>query len=313
MLPTPNTAPVDANPGERFAEGPDEESKRRSNDADLGPLGLAWRNLRKKPIAMISLTVIAAFLFVAAFASWLPIDSFTEQDREALLAPPSAEHWFGTDHLGRDLFSRTIHAIRSSLWVVAVAVGLATSLGVFTGVIAGFVGGWTDSVIMRFFDSLLAFPTILLAIGVTAVLGPSAFNAGIALAIVGIPRMARIARSGVLSEREREYVEAAESLGVRRRHIMFRHILPNITGSILVQMTLFVAFAILVEAALSFIGLGVQIPRPSLGSMLTDGRPYFRDAWWYAVAPGVTITLLILSVNVLSDQLRDVLDPSGQR
>ncbi len=289
------------------------EAERDPTVLEVSPRVLAWRRFRRSRTAVVALVVVGAFLALAAFAPILPIADPTFQHREALLAPPSGEYLFGTDHLGRDIFSRVIHGLRTSFVVVAAAVAIAMVAGTALGVAAGYLGGWVDSLVMRSFDALLAFPTLLLAIAVTAVLGPSAFNAAIALGIVGTPRFARLARSDVLREREREYVEAARALGATPLTVMRRHLLPNIMGTLLVQITLFVAFAILVEAALSFLGLGVQVPRPSLGSMLTDGRPYFRIALWYAIAPGLVLTVLILAVNIVSDRLRDALDPQSTR
>lgn len=285
----------------------------RADLEERGPMGLAWQRLAQDHVAVVTMALIGVYMLLAILAPVLPVQSFSAQDRSALLQAPSAQYWFGTDHLGRDVFARIVFGIRTSFWVVTLAVVLAAVGGVITGITAGYLGGWVDTFIMRSFDSLLAFPVLLLAIAVTALLGPSAFNASIALAIIGVPRFARLTRGDVLRERQREYIEAARCIGLGPVTIMRRHLLPNIMGTILVQATLFVAFAILVEAALSFLGLGTQVPRPSLGLMLVEGRPYFRDAWWFAVMPGGALAILVLAINIFSERLRDALDSQANR
>jgi peptide/nickel transport system permease protein len=281
--------------------------------ADRGGLVGAFAAIWRRPGARVALIVLAVFIFLALFPSVLPLQSSSAQNLQAILKPPSWAHPFGTDELGRDIASRCVAAIRTSLTVVLAASLVGVVLGSVIGMLAGYVGGIFDSVMMRIMDVVLAFPTILLALTVSAVLGGGAINASTALAIIGIPRFARITRASVLSERERDYVMAARSAGVRGPRILFRHVLPNVGGVLIVQFGLFAAFAIIVEAALSFLGVGVKVPTPSLGSMLADGRPYFERAWWYAVAPGVTITLLIWSIGKVCEDLRDALDPGAQR
>ena len=274
-----------------------------------GPFAQACRRLMRKPAARFSLYLLTAYVTLAVAAPILPIHNPSTMDQNAELAAPSLTYLLGTDQFGRDILSRAIFGARVSLLVSITAVVLGTLFGVTTGLIAGFHGGIVSTVLLRIYDALLAFPAILLAIGIAATTGPGVFNAALALAIVSAPQFARVARAGVLVEKNKDYVQAANCLGARGSRILFRHILPNVTGPLLVQVTLFMAFAVLLESALSFLGLGVQPPQPSLGSMLAEGRPYLRDAPWYGLAPGVALTLLIFTLNTLSDAARDVLDP----
>ncbi|MEZ4676828.1 MAG: ABC transporter permease [Caldilineaceae bacterium] len=225
--------------------------------------------------------------------------------------PPSTTNLFGTDEFGRDIFSRTLYAGRISLLAGAFAVLVAASIGVPLGLVAGYIGRLTDTIIMRTMDSVLAFP-VLLALAIVAVLGPSSLNAMIAVAIVSIPNFARIARAAMLTQKGTDYVGAARAMGANDWRIVFRTILPNSLAPILVQITLAVAFAILIEAALSFLGLGTQPPDASWGAMLLTGRSHLRRAWWYGFFPGLFITLLVLGLNNLGEALRDALDPTHQ-
>lgn len=251
---------------------------------------------------------LAIVMLLAAAAPLLPLPAYTAMSA-LRLAPPSWEHWLGTDQFGRDLAVRVLYGIRTSLWVGAVGVAVSTVLGVVLGLVSGYLGGAADTVVMRFLDALLAFPSLLLAIGVAAVMGPGAFSAAVALAIVGVPQMARIVRAGTLAEREMQYVEAARGIGTSMPAILARHILPNVLHLVLVQAVMFFVVAVLTEAGLSFLGLGVQVPLPSLGSMLDDSRSYLGRAPWYAIAPGAALTLIVLALNVVADGLRDRLDP----
>jgi peptide/nickel transport system permease protein len=274
-----------------------------------GPFALAWRRLMRKTAARLCLYLLVVYVALAVAAPILPLHSPNAMDSDAELAGPSTTYWLGTDQFGRDILARAIFGAQVSLLVSVAAVVLGTLVGVSTGLIAGFHGGIVATVLLRIYDALLAFPAILLAIGIAATTGPGIFNASLALAIVSAPQFARVARAGVLMEKHKDYVQAATCLGARSVRILFRHILPNVTGPLLVQVTLFMAFAVLLESALSFLGLGVQPPQPSLGSMLAEGRPYLRDAPWYGLVPGVALTLLIFALNTLSDAVRDVLDP----
>jgi peptide/nickel transport system permease protein len=267
------------------------------------------RALLANKLAVAGLLVLALLVLAALFGSALAPYGVNEIDVENRLQPPSGEHWFGTDELGRDIYSRVLVAARVSLQVGVIAVGISLVLGVVLGLVAGYYGGRLDDVIMRVMDMLFAFPAILLAIAILAVLGPGVVNAMIAIGIVYIPIFARICRASVLSVREEVYVRAARSLGASDLRILRLHVLPNVTAPIIVQTSLSLAFAILSEAALSFLGLGVQPPQPSWGRMLFDGRGFIEQGWWLVVFPGAAIFVTVLAFNVVGDALRDALDP----
>jgi peptide/nickel transport system permease protein len=246
---------------------------------------------------------------LAAFGQALaPYDPLA-MDFTARFAPPSLAHPFGTDDFGRDLFSRVLYGARVSVQVAFIAVGISASAGVTLGVTAGYLGGWVDEVIMRVMDVIFAFPAVLLAITVMAVLGRGVENAMIAIAIVYAPIFARVTRGAVISVRDREFVTAARALGQTHTRIMWAHVLPNALGPIIVQTSLSLAFAILAEAALSFFGLGTQPPDPSWGRMLAEGRGFLGQAPWMGIFPGLAIMVSVLGFNLLGDGLRDVLDP----
>jgi peptide/nickel transport system permease protein len=246
---------------------------------------------------------------LAAFGQALaPYDPLA-MDFTARFAPPSLAHPFGTDDFGRDLFSRVLYGARVSVQVAFIAVGISASAGVTLGVTAGYLGGWVDEVIMRVMDVIFAFPAVLLAITVMAILGRGVENAMIAIAIVYAPIFARVTRGAVISVRDREFVTAARALGQTHTRIMWAHVLPNALGPIIVQTSLSLAFAILAEAALSFFGLGTQPPDPSWGRMLAEGRGFLGQAPWMGIFPGLAIMVSVLGFNLLGDGLRDVLDP----
>jgi peptide/nickel transport system permease protein len=227
----------------------------------------------------------------------------------AMMSPPSAGWWLGTDDLGRDLLSRLLAGGRISLGVGVVATLAAAAVGVPVGMASGFLGRWVDGALMRLMDLLFSIPTIMLAIAIVGVLGPNLVNATLAIAIVAMPHFARLVRGQVLSLRETEFVQAARAIGAPTARILRRHLLPNLLGLVVIQSTLTVSFAILTEAALSFLGLGVQPPTPSWGSMLRYGYPFLDQAPWAAVGPGVAIMITVLGLNLLGDGIRDVLDP----
>jgi len=253
----------------------------------------------------IILTLALVALFGAALAPHDPI----AMDFTARFAPPSWAHPFGTDDFGRDVFSRVLHGASVSFQVAFIAVGISGLAGVALGLTAGYRGGWVDDLIMRAMDILFAFPAVLLAITVMAILGRGVENAMIAIAIVYAPIFARVTRGAVISVRDREFVTAARALGQSQPLIMLRHVLPNALGPIIVQTSLSLAFAILAEAALSFFGLGTQPPDPSWGRMLSEGRGYLQQAPWMGIFPGLAIMVSVLGFNTLGDGLRDVLDP----
>lgn len=223
------------------------------------------------------------------------------------LARPSTAFPFGTDELGRDLLSRVLHGGRVSLVVAFVSVALASVMGVVVGLIAGYFGGRWDAVIMRLIDTVLAFPAIILAMAVVSLLSPSSFNAMVAIAVVSVPTFARLTRSAVLAEREREYVEAARAVGATDLYTIFRTIMPNTLTPVLVQVTVSMGYAVLLEAGLSFLGLGTQPPQPSWGAMLFTASSYLNQAPWYGIFPGVFLTALVLGLNLISEALQEVL------
>lgn len=256
-------------------------------------------------LAIIVLTVLIGVLAPVVD----PYDPTTDSDLANARLEPSWEHPFGTDRLGRDMFRRVIHGTRISLMIGFVVVFVSGTIGTVLGLIAGYFGRTVDTVIMRLMDILLAFPAILLAIAIVAVRGPGLFNTILAVAIVGIPGYARVVRSMVLSLRERDYVDAARMIGVGNARIMFGHILPNSLSPLIVQATLGVGGAILFAAALGFLGLGVQPPRPEWGAMISDGIPFLRQSPYLVFYPGIAIMITVLGFNLLGDGLRDALDP----
>jgi peptide/nickel transport system permease protein len=267
------------------------------------------RQLLSKPMGLLGSTIVAVLVILAVFAPlFAPHDPIEQFWGDELLAP-SQGYLLGTDEFGRDIFSRLIYGARTSLVVAAVSVGLGASVGIFFGVIAGHFGGWADTIIMRFTDVLLAFPAILVGIAIIVIIGTDAINVAYAIAILNIPRFARLVRGSVLVEREAPYVSNARCIGSSNWRIITRHILPNILGPILVEISLAMAFAVLVESALSFLGLGIQPPDPSWGRMLSEGRGFLRNAWWYSLFPGVALSLLLFGLNNITDTLRDILDP----
>jgi len=253
--------------------------------------------------------IILALALVALFGATLAPYDPVAMDFTVRFAPPSWAHPFGTDDFGRDVFSRILNGASVSFQVAFIAVGISGVAGVALGLTAGYRGGWIDDVIMRTMDILFAFPAVLLAITVMAILGRGVENAMIAIAIVYAPIFARVTRGAVISVRDREFVTAARALGQSQLRIMLRHVLPNALGPIIVQTSLSLAFAILAEAALSFFGLGTQPPDPSWGRMLSEGRGYLQQAPWMGIFPGLAIMVSVLGFNTLGDGLRDVLDP----
>lgn len=268
-----------------------------------------WSALVANRLAVIGMVVLVILVVVAIAGEALAPYGLNEQDITNRLMAPSPDHLFGTDELGRDVFSRVLVAARSSLQVGFIAVGVAIALGVPIGLVAGFYGGWIDSFLMRAMDIMFSFPAILLAIAIVASLGPNLVNAMIAIGIVYTPIFARITRGAVLVVSQEVYVRAARSLGSRDGRILRRHILPNVMAPIIVQTSLSLAFAILSEAALSYLGLGVQPPQPAWGRMLFDGAQFFNQAWWMGVFPGVAILVTVMAFNFVGDGLRDALDP----
>ncbi len=279
----------------------------------LRPSAAVAAQVARNRLALAGGVFIALLIVLALGAPVVaPYDPLA-MDGEAILAAPGAAHWLGTDRFGRDILSRILHGARLSLWVGIVSVSLSLVVGTTIGLVAGYFGRWVDSALSRGIDTLLAFPDILLALAIMAVLGASTTNVMIAIGIVYIPIFARIARGATLQIKSSTYIEAARALGIRHRRILARHILPNIASPLIVQTTLSLAFAILAEAALSFLGLGVEPDAPSWGVMLAEGKDWMELAWWVAVFPGIALTLAVLSFNLLGDGLRDALDPQAGR
>ena len=282
-----------------------------------------WENLsrglyrfRSNRLSMLGLIILIFVFLVAIFAPVIapfPEDATGKTHVLERLLPPSAEHVFGTDKIGRDIFSRVVMGTGLALQVGVIIILLATSIGVTIGAIAGYAGGWLDDLLMRITDVFLTVPALVLAIAISAALGKGIVNTMIGISLVWWPGFARLTRSLVLSLREEPFVEAAYGIGAGHLRIIFRHILPNAVSPIIIKMTTDFGFAVLTAAALGFIGLGAQPPTPEWGAMINDGRRYFPDEWWIATFPGLAIWLMVFSWNLIGDGLRDVLDPRARR
>lgn len=269
----------------------------------------SWRLLVGNPVTVASAGVLTVVLVVAVTAQWITPFGINDVDVPNALQSPSGAHWFGTDELGRDVLSRVLVAIQASTRVAVVSVAFAVVVGVTVGVIAGYRGGWVDTVFMRVVDVMFAFPVLLLALAIVAILGPGVTTTMLAIGVVYTPIFARVARASTLGVRTEPYVAVSRTIGTGHGYILVRHVLPNIAGPLIVQTSLSLAFAILSEAALSFLGLGIQPPQPSLGRMIFDSQGFVTLAWWMAVFPGVTIFVIVLAFNLFGDGLRDVFDP----
>jgi peptide/nickel transport system permease protein len=276
---------------------------------ELSPVRRALLRLLRRRGAMLGLAIVLVFVLLAVFAPVLAPQDPLQTSWSAVRKAPSAQYWFGTDEIGRDVLSRVIWGARASLSAGWVSVCIAMALGVPIGLLAGYMGGWVDGAISRFTDAMLAVPFLILAIALAAFLGPSLTNAMIAIGVSATPIFIRLTRGQVLSVKVEDFVEAARAVGNPHWRIALRHILPNVLPPLIVQATLAIAAAIIAEASLSFLGLGQQPPAPSWGSMLNTAKNYVDNAPWMAVWPGVSIFLLVLSFNLLGDGLRDALDP----
>ena len=273
------------------------------------PARRALLRLVRRRGAMFGLVIVVFFIAIALLAPLIAPYDPVQTSWGAIRKPPSAEFLFGTDEIGRDVLSRVIWGARASLLAGLVSVCISLAFGVPVGLLAGYVGGWTDSLISRFTDAMLAVPFLILAIALAAFLGPSLTNAMIAIGVSATPIFIRLSRAQVLAVKVEDYVEAARAVGNPHWRIALRHILPNILPPLIVQSTLAIAAAVIAEASLSFLGLGQQPPSPSWGSMLNTAKNYVDNAPWMAIWPGVSIFLLVLSFNLLGDGLRDALDP----
>jgi peptide/nickel transport system permease protein len=269
----------------------------------------AWRSLRRNPTGMVGLIGFSLLVLTALLAPVIAPASPVEMDYYNLLQPPSASNPFGTDDLGRDIFSRVLYGGRESLRVAVVAILVACTGAILVGMTSGYFGGKVDSVIMRLMDVLLAFPDILLLLSIVAALGPNLGTVLIAIGISAIPGISRFVRGTVLATKNNEYITAAQVLGAGHGYVMFTQILPNIMAPLIIYATLGLGNAIMITAGLSYIGLGAQPPSPEWGAMLNYGRNFIHNAWWMSVFPGLAIFLAVLFINLLGDGLRDALDP----
>jgi peptide/nickel transport system permease protein len=278
-------------------------------DKRTGPWQRAWRKLARRRGAMLGAAIVLGFIVLALFAAWIAPQDPIATSWGAIRKPPSAEHWFGTDEIGRDVLSRVIWGTQASLLAGVVSVSISLLLGVPIGLAAGFIGGGVDALISRITDAFLACPFLILAIALAAFLGPSLSNAMIAIGVSATPIFVRLTRAQVINIKVEDYIEAARAVGNPPWRIALRHVLPNIVAPLIVQATLAIAGAVIAEASLSFLGLGQQPPAPSWGSMLNTAKNYVDNAPWMAIWPGLSIFALVLAFNLLGDGLRDALDP----
>lgn len=267
----------------------------------------------RRPHVLVSLGILALFAVVAVFADRLAPHDPLRVFRDAALEPPGPRFLLGTDSIGRDLLSRILYGARVSLTTGVVAVGIALSIGTALGLVAGYARGWAEVVIMRGSDVLLAFPGILLAIAIVAVLGPGLTNVMIAVGVAAVPVYVRTVQATTLAVAQLDYVLAARAVGLPARRIVLRHVLPNVTAPIIVLASVGMGTAILASAGLSYVGLGAQPPTPEWGSMLAEARSYMREAWWLPTFPGLAIMLVVLAFNLTGDAVRDLLDPRLRR
>jgi dipeptide transport system permease protein len=288
-------------------------------DSPPGVIRETWRYFSESRGAVLGLAAFVSLVLIAIFAPWIAPHDPSMQYRDAFLTPPVWEEggtWkflLGTDAIGRDILSRLMHGARYSLVIGAVVVALALTGGVILGLIAGYMRGWVDSVIMRVMDIVLAFPSLLLALVLVAIIGPGLFNAMLAIALVNQPHFARLTRGSVIAESGKDYVVAARVAGASHLRLMFSTILPNCLAPLIVQATLAFSSAILDAAALGFLGMGAQPPTPEWGTMLADAREFILRAWWVVTIPGIAILITVLAINLIGDGLRDALDPKLKR
>ncbi|MCI8399739.1 MAG: ABC transporter permease [Oscillibacter sp.] len=272
--------------------------------------------LTRNKLSLIALIILILLILAAILAPVIipyPEDLMDAAHTSISLQPPSAEHLMGTDELGRDIFSRVVYGARVSLTAALAAVGLALVIGIPLGAVAGSFGGWVDNVIMRITDVFLSFPPLLLAIAMVAVLGSSLNNAILAISLSWWPWYTRLIRGQAISVKERKFVQAAETIGTGRMKIIFKHIIPNCISPVIVQASMDIGGVILTVASLSFLGLGAQLPTPEWGLMISMGRRFFPDSWWYCIFPGVAIFITVLCFNLLGDAIREILDPKTRK
>ncbi len=280
--------------------------------ARIGQYWLAWLRLRRNPLAMIGLAIVAILLLMAAFAPLIATHDPIAQDLGQRLLPPLTDgHLMGTDEFGRDIFSRVVYGARITLYIVGLVALTAPLFGLIVGTVAGYFGGWVDQVLMRITDIFLAFPRLILALALVAVLGPGIENAVLAIALTAWPPYARVARAETLTVRNSDYIAAVRLQGAGSARIVWGHVMPMCVPPVIIRVTLDMAGVILTAAGLGFLGLGVQPPLPEWGQMISAGRKFLFDQWWVATMPGLAIFTVSLGFNLLGDGLRDVLDPRG--
>jgi peptide/nickel transport system permease protein len=279
--------------------------------ARLGRLYGGWLAFTRNRLAMVGLGIVVALMLMALLAPLIATHHPFAQDLANRLQPPSAEHWFGTDQYGRDIWSRIVHGSRLTLYIVLLVALTAPVAGLLIGTVSGYLGGWTDIVLMRITDVFLAFPKLILALAFVSALGPGIENAVIAIAITSWPPYARIARAETMTIRNSDFISAVRLQGASPARIIAGHVVPLCTSSLIVRVTLDMAGIILTAAGLGFLGLGAQPPLPEWGAMISTGRQYLLDQWWVATLPGLAIFIVSLGFNLLGDGLRDVLDPKN--
>lgn len=286
---------------------PNPSSRRQ---AKLGQLWLAWLRIRRNRLAMAGLVIVGLLLFVAAFAPWIaPHDPLAQDLSRRLLPPGTPGNLLGTDDFGRDILSRILYGARITLYIIALVAVTAPVLGLLIGTVAGYFGGWIDATLMRLTDIFLAFPRLILALALVAVLGPGIENAVLAIALTAWPPYARVARAETLTVRNSDYIAAIRLQGASAPRIIAGHVVPMCLPSVIIRVTLDMAGVILIAAGLGFLGLGVQPPLPEWGLMISSGRKFLFEQWWVATMPGLAIFIVSLGFNLLGDGLRDVLDP----
>jgi peptide/nickel transport system permease protein len=271
-----------------------------------------WLRFLRNPLAVAGLGIIVALAIIAMLAPWIATHDPLAQDLSRRLLPPSSAHWFGTDQVGRDVFSRVVHGSRITLYIVFLVAVIVAPVGLAIGTVAGYAGGWVDTVLMRLTDIFLAFPGLILALAFVAALGPGLFNAVIAIALTNWPGFARLARAETMMVRSSDYIAASRLQGASPVRIVLRHVVPMCIPSVIVRTSLSMAGVILTAAGLGFLGLGAQPPSPEWGAMLSSGRRFLIDYWWMPTFPGLAIMVVSLAFNLLGDGLRDVLDPRSE-
>lgn len=288
------------------------DEAKSATQATAQGLWLGWLRFLRNPLAVCGLAVIVLLVLVALFAPWLATHDPYAQDLAQRLKPPSAAHWFGTDQVGRDNYSRVVHGSRVTLYIVFLVAVIVGPIGLLVGTIAGYAGGKVDAVLMRVTDIFLAFPGLVLALAFVAALGPGLVNAVIAISLTNWPGFARLARAETLIVRSSDFIAASRIQGASATRILVRHVIPMCIPSVIVRMTLSMAGVILTAAGLGFLGLGAQPPSPEWGAMLSSGRRFLIDYWWMPTFPGLAIMIVSLAFNLLGDGLRDVLDPRSE-